>query len=596
MSEVKENTVVKSECRRSHHLKAGFNNEDSLLMSIRDTMSNGEIKKYIKIVENYERPFYVTRKAKRNHKQKRSVVPIGDVQKFLCTDSALPKVVPKKLGFPYNTRDFWSAKDSPHLYGTDQSAEFLSKLEYNKDVEKDMYEYATTDIESDVMDRFEHKVLMQSVAMDKKVYLAVQDKFLGRIENPKDVLQKCIDDNLSEYIEEGLKIEFSITDPLSVMTTCFDKLHKWKPDIVGIWNINYDIPFIEKALDKLGSSMREVVSDPSLPNELKRYNYVEGPSEIFDKNNNSTRLAFHQRWHVTYSTSYFELIDAMCVFSELRSQDAKRPSYGLDAILKEFLDLRKLTFKHIEDAEQLQQFVEKDKKLTRLIGSLEEFRSKLYVKTDINYEVKHGLKGLEHHMMMQDKYPIEYCVYNIFDSYSMVLFEEAVQDMKIKLLIFMGDTPIRDLKRRAKRLSDTVHLYAAKHDMVAGSSYGRFPDIETLDLEGWIITANAYMRRDGGTRCLRTNTHHVTNIYCNSLDVDLTSSYPEIYRATRHSRSTTISTVSAIDGKHVTLKMRRHMVNVVHGSVNAMDVNHHLYNKPSAPDVLNRVKELLEAA
>lgn len=83
----------------------------------------------------------------------------------------------------------------------------------------------------------------------------------------------------------------------------------------------------------------------------------------------------------------------MCFFKINRVREQNRPSYSLDSILNDELDLEKLKFKEAE-----------------------------------------GYEGLELHQLMQSKYKLEYGIYNVFDCIALELLDEKTGDLSKAVL------------------------------------------------------------------------------------------------------------------------------------------------------------------
>jgi len=591
---------TKLEWRKVQHLYKNYQRPDTLLVSTVNPETN---EKKIEVIENYQRPFWVTKPPYQNHKHKKSLEKLSKLSLKTCSQSDLSNRAVKALPFPYNTQDFYRAKDCPYLYGTDQHVEFIAKYNHMGRVCKPgRYDYAALDIETDVLKIYGGAPIIMSVATDGKIHQSVLKDFVKDIPDAVEKIKAGFFEKYPDLKDVELVIE--LVDGPGVLTNPIKALHQWKPDIVGIWNINYDMPKILDFMERYGINPADVFSDPALPKELRHFEYVEGPKEFVMRGDGYSKpkvknLGPHERWHKCVTTAFFDFMDAMAVFSEVRSQDAKRQSFRLDAILLEFLKEGKAEFEHVTKYLKLGS-AKFNKAYEDAVKKLNEWHSKLHERSKLNYTAEMRVSGLEEHKIMQRKFRIEYCVYNLRDTYSMIELENVIKDFKLKLPVFMGNTPFKYLPKRVKRLNDMTYDYALGKDSAIGTAYSNYPRWEILPLSDWIVTAEAYRRENHGTRCLAKYTtiegkqrEHITGIYCNLLEVDLTSSYPRCFEATRASRGTTVTSVANVGGTLLTTKRRHAMINTLHGSVNAMDIAVNLMNKPKALDVLNKVEELL---
>jgi len=164
------------------------------------------------------------------------------------------------------------------------------------------------------------------------------------------------------------------------------------PDFVAFWNMNYDIPIMEKALHEVGISPESVFNDPSVPYKYRRYKHV--PGEAIKRTATGKSMSKHpaELWPVVHNMASFYLIDAMCVFKQVRVTEGNRNSYSLDNILKEELDLGKLKF------------------------------------SKADHET-----GLGWHVLMQSKYKLEYLIYNIFDCMSIEILDSKTKDLAMTI-------------------------------------------------------------------------------------------------------------------------------------------------------------------
>jgi len=90
---------------------------------------------------------------------------------------------------------------------------------------------------------------------------------------------------------------------------------------------------------------------------------------------------------------------------------------------------------------------------------------------------------------MQEKYPLEYTVYNMFDCISMEILDEITNDLSISLPMFTGCSDFADFKSQPKRTSDKLHYFCLRNKRVVGSvSQEMATDMDdlTVGLGDWI--------------------------------------------------------------------------------------------------------------
>jgi hypothetical protein len=95
--------------------------------------SDGTIKPNLRIVENFLRPFWITKQHKQNHKDKKESEELENLNMYKSTQSDLAKSIATRLGPRFvGVNDMRTVLSSPYLYGTGASTESLIKAAYQK--------------------------------------------------------------------------------------------------------------------------------------------------------------------------------------------------------------------------------------------------------------------------------------------------------------------------------------------------------------------------------------------------------------------------------------------------------------------------------
>jgi DNA polymerase elongation subunit (family B) len=575
----KEDKVVSNEIRKVVWIKATDEIPDTHVLSICVIHESGREDRYMTAIRDYKRPFWVTLPGYRDHEQKRVTAKKEECQEYLCTQSELPTVVKRAL--PYGSGyNMYTLRDSPYLYGVDQESEFLLRHNHNiqhKSEKTYQLRYGSYDIETGIIQGpLKNKILCASAAVEDTVYISILEEFVAGIPDYKQKLIECVQTQLSEDVAAGLEVIWDFTDEKGVIRNPIKFLHQQKPDIVGVWGLGYDIPTIVKRMDELGVDPKEVMSDPSVPEVLRKFEYIPGPVQTISKSGKYTSLAPHKRWNTVRSTAYFEWMDDMCTFSEIRSQESEIPSMKLDAILTEFLGRGKLDFSYINDSIK----VELSEEAKAWYAKAVKLRKKIGGHPDDSTLVVDTLGGVGWHVNMQTNHPIEYCTYNIFDTYSKILLNRKIKDMSLTLPVFMKNSSPTLLPKRVKRLTHRLYLYSMDRGLVPGTAYTNYPDEDILGLDDWIVTADAYKILDGGCKCLKYNPNKRTGIYTNLSEVDLKSAYPMTFMATGASKSTNVTELCDIGGRKDGI-LKAELVSNMHGGVNAVSFMREVCELPS---------------
>ena len=526
---------------------------------------DGSIEKKIRLIKDYQRPFYITEKQYRIHNDKKERENLDKLAKYVCTQSNLKNTLAKVLNKPYSNESINQLSASPYVYGVDISSTTHIKAEYIKRFPdcRSPYSVAYFDTETDVIIGHQN-VIISSIVFENKIALAVDIKFIKDIANPIIAITNKFNFYLKEYIEKyDLKLEvFIVENAYEAIKACIDKAHEWKPDFLAIWNLDFDINKIIKACDEAKIDPKHVFSDPSLHNDLKFFKYKQGKKKKVTASGKVQPIPPSSQWHVVECPASFFIVDAMCVYRLIRLAKQEKQRYDLDSILNDELTLGKLSFK------------EADK-----------------------------YKKLEKHIFMQKNYKLEYIVYNIFDSFSMQLLDNKTMDLKYTMPVYAGLTDFANFKSQPKRISDALYFYLLETDQTVLGSTGKAPQynkyvddlnkededepdikLDILSLKGWIVTLKAMMLDNDGLNCIKENKHMRSNIRGISADTDCTSSYPSDIIVANVSKETTKREIITIEGIDESV-FRLQNINCLGGSVNAVQYCTTMFNFPQPEDV-----------
>ena len=309
---------------------------------------------YLRVIKDPTRSFYITKTQYRDHTYKKEFEDINKLEEFKCKDSELRERLANALGCGYRRyvglRDLCS---SPYVYGADIDTETLIKQAYLKIQPEGKSAKITVgafDIETEVYGEgrinvitFIHEREIYTVALKEscKIYSASDDILdidvnvrprQATYEECLSVVNGVIGEELTKH---GFTLHLELVDSeLELLQTIFKHIHECKTDIVGIWNILFDIPKILERLKVLGVDPREIFCPPNLP---KRYCVCEFKEDI---NPNAEHMV--DKWHWLSCTGYTQFIDSMCLYGRLRKVDGKDISYSLDYISNKELGQGKL--------------------------------------------------------------------------------------------------------------------------------------------------------------------------------------------------------------------------------------------------------------
>lgn len=423
---------IARECRFVVHIPSrSSDTHDVHLIKEQVHYDDGSIVPNIRFIKDYKRPYWVTKPAYRVHVQRKEW---ENLDKLMCkqvTQSNLIYDAARLLNVPFvkNPRELFA---NPYLYGADIESSTFIKRDYSVKYPGVVTPstVSTLDIETDVLSE-EKDIILCTVTFKNHIYTVINKPFVDRIGNFTERLNTKIKEYIGEYVDKAnLDIVVEVAeDPVELIKKTFDKLHEWKPDVLAIWNINFDIPYILKQLEKYKADPKMYLCDPIVPYQYRICRYKEGPTKKVTASGQQKPLNPALQWHTLELTASFYVLDAMCVYKRLRMAKQEEPSYALNAILDKELGIRKLSF---TEAEQY--------------------------------------SGLKWHQVMQQDFKLEYIVYNIFDAYSMQELENKTKDLSFSMPSLASNTPFAKFSSQPKLIADAFFFFLLEKGKVLGTA------------------------------------------------------------------------------------------------------------------------------
>jgi hypothetical protein len=411
---------------------------------------NGVTAPNLRSVIDYKRNFFITKKGMQNHKDKKEWEHIENLNEFKSTQSDLTRSVAAALGTPWFKGNLKKLQASPYVYGTDISSTAMIKQSYaDKWTKRTKYSVAVFDTETDVV-HGTGEIVMATVSYKTRLITVIQRKFLTGQSNAVQRIRDIANVILEKYIKErNIQIEIAVVDKeIDIVKLTMAKAHEWMPDFLAVWNIEFDMDKIISACERANVNIADILNDPKVPARYRTFNFKKGPAKKTTASGLTMSIPPAARWHSVTSPASFTWIDAMCTYKHVRTGEPEEPSYALDSILQLKAGITKLKF------EQTKEYT-----------------------------------GLMWHQVMQEKYPLEYVVYNMFDCISMEVLDEITNDLSLSLPTFTGCSDFSDFKSQPKRTSDKLHYFCLNNDRVVGSVSSEMTtelDSLTPELSGWI--------------------------------------------------------------------------------------------------------------
>jgi len=558
--------ILKREVRFSWHLPRNDYREDLHYIREDITYKDNTVEAKTTLLTDFKRPVYVTKKSFQNHTQKKEFEDIDKLNKQLTSQSDINKTVASMLEAPHISNNPDAIKSSPFVYGYDiSSTSFikLSSLNRNNFIQS-THSVAAFDIETNPDT---DEILMATIAFKGRTYTGVLKKFLKGIADPQSRLEAAKAKFLSNYKDAETKLGI-FENEIDMLKSVFKVANEWKPVFLAIWNMDFDVSKILACLDRCNVNPVDVICDTTIPRKYRYFRYKQGLKKKVTASGLVKPINPSLQWHTVVSTTPFYFIDAMCVYRQLRMAEQEQSSYSLDAILRLELKSQKLKFKEAEK-----------------------------------------YKGVKEHIFLQENYPIEYIVYNLYDCLGMLELDQHTKDISNSLPSFAGITDFQKFNSQVRKVSDAVFLFGLEKRRILGTpgrvSSNKPPDTldevdlneelddtdenevskyKTLNLKGWIQLLPQNLLLADGLRCLEEYPEAVTNIRGISCDLDASSAYPSALLCANVSRETCVNELISIEG--ISEKVFRDQnLSICIGSANMLDYMTVMFNLPSIDQI-----------
>lgn len=554
--------VIGHECKHALYFTANDGSpNDCLVVKEWIHYADGTKEPNMRFVRNYERPFWVTRKELRKHNDKKEWEYKSRLQEFKSTQIKLVQAVGRALERPGLSGNLRMVARSPYVYGFDVTTPVLIKHSYMEKwpaLKDNLNTVAVLDIETDMVLPTNHpdhgKMIMGSVTMKDKARIVVLESYIKGIHDWEAKLQEKFRHYLGEYQEKrGIKLEIvSAKTPGEAAFKLVQCAHEWKPDILTIWNMDFDIPKLCKVLEEEGYDLAEVWSDPATPKQFKYFKYIQGAAQKVTQSGKVLPLHPAERWHVVECPASFYVLDAMCVYLKIRIAKGKEASYSLDYILQKHLGIRKLKF-----------------------------------------EEANGYVGGKWHTFMQTNYKLEYCVYNLFDCISTEMLDEVTTDLCRMVSLLCGHSEYHRFPSQPRRTCDDLHFFCLERGLVAATTSDKMQDDldqHVVSINDWIVTLPSYLVTDDGIQAIEELPNVRTQMRAHVADLDVEGTYPNVEIIANISKETTARELSKIEG--IDEQVQRSVgINLSGGFVNAVEICVGLYKAPTMDELLAKFKE-----
>jgi hypothetical protein len=558
--------IVKKEIRFAIHIPRTDFREDMHYVKQQITYADGSTEPQTFLTKDFKRPIWVTQQAFRNHKEKKEFEEVDRLMRQDVIQSDINKAVAGLLGSPWMASKPDEIKNSPYVYGYDITSTSLIKYTSLKrnDFVQSNYKVSAFDIETDIATR---EVIIATICFGNRIHSSVLSRFVKNVSN----LDKRVHDAVDYYIPKYKDFDITVRtfdNEVDLLTDVFEVANEWGPDFLAIWNMDFDIPRILERLKEKNVNPVDVICDKSVPRKYRICRYKQGIKKKVTASGVVKPINPSLQWHTLTSTSKFYVIDAMCVYRQLRMAKQEEPSYALDAILKK-----------------------------------EEIGGKLKFKEADAYS------GEKWHIFMQENYPVEYIVYNFYDCLGMLELDEKIKDLKSSLPSFAAITDFAKFNSNPKKIVDALFLFGLERNRVIGTvpkqakpeeeleadSIETDDDEEeddeydvkkynTLDLKGWIQLLPQNLLLAEGLKCLEEYPDVVTNMRGVVCDQDATAAYPSCTQVGNVSKETCVNEIIKIEGVREDT-FREMNLSICLGNANMLEYFHVMFGMPNMLEI-----------
>ena len=571
------NKDYKDEYKFSYHLPKTDNRRDCHITKVVRHHSDGRREHRLETIVDFERPFWVTKKIYRNHKQPKECEHVDKLKRVTCTQSELPYKIFQEEGMRRFNKtqlyDVYKAPFAPYVYGASVNSEVFINLSY-----KDKCDIITPmlvgvlDIENDVDTGEITLISFTRLDYDNNITsnVFINDNFL---EKPIHELRNKVIANLRQSLPEeiagiqmaNVNLEVTKTDnELSLILQTFELVHTTDIDILTGWNFLYDVEMISNALYRNhGIDPADVFSHPSIPNEFKHFEIKKAAETRTTQAGEVKNVPFEERWHIMKSSAKFYMIDNMAAFVHLRKQDTKlHGGFGLNNVLDKLIGFGKL-------------------------------------KQD-EYE---NLTSMAWHRTVAKEKPIDYISYNIYDTLGETILETRTNDLSISLPLLCGVSPLNNFKSGPSLIYNDMFVFYAKDDLIVGNLRNIKTMPKTLGRTDWVVTVNLWKAddtfatniaiEDTGQDGADTLINHLrgvgynipnkilkSKVYADTLDLDKEAAYPTGAYVLNISSDTVTYELLSVEGIDRSIFMRAN-ISLISGVISAHNYVTTMHNMPT---------------
>lgn len=554
MVNIDKNDRLHTECRFVFHKPVCREHLDDIHI-VKELITTKDGKKIpnLRVVKNFKRPFWITKKHFQRHKQKKESEDLDKLNRYGSTQSDLYASIATRLGLVLRGPKLRKVVDSPYVYGTDVHSKTIIKKLY-----MDKFEGQTTPLEVCVLDIEEDtekkEVIVISITIEGNTFTVIKNDF---IKNKHD-LDKRLKEAYKKYtpdtdLTKFMKLEHKLCNTeMEMVRAIFKKAHEWKPDIMEVWNIKYDVPRIVLICDESGVDPKHIFSDPYIPKEYRYFKWKEGLTKKVTESGKESPINPEEQWHFVDSPATFQWIDGMSLHRFVRAGGKAVPGgYSLDNMLNKELG--------------------------------EEFKK---IKFKDNPKVA-NLKGIDWHKYMVKHYPELYVTYNQYDTTGPLQLDKKIKDICVSLPLLSNVSDFSIFNSGPKRIVDALHFFYLSNGKVLSAKPSRVVSDKILGLDGWIVTQPSERVKENGIDVIKEG-EILNNIRAMTSDNDQVSGYPSNTIAANISRDTTSRELISVQGV-LKDEFKKQNMNLLFGKINTIEYCNTMFKFPNTMDLMDSI-------
>ena len=521
------------------------------------TVIDGKEHDDIRIIKDFKRPFWVTKPIYQKYTDKKESEDLNKVDMFKATQSLLYREVAKRLGSRYiGVSDPRLIKESPYVYGLDIDSRTFLKHMYDKRLTEPSMGYRVGFFDIEV-DTIKNDIIIISLITKDKLTVAILNSFVDGTDRNKERINNLYNKYIPEDngdIKHKVDVELKFFhSEVEMIRYIFQSANYANIDILAAWNVKYDITEILDKLEEYDVDPADIFHYDKIPEKYKFFNFKEGRAKKITEAGREMSYSPEEIWHNIKCTANYTILDAMASHRYIRVGGATIPGgYSLDNILKAEGITGKLKFNDGEDVK---------------------------------------FKGLEWHIHMVKNKPLEYIIYNMWDTMSLMAMEMKTTDLSSSLPLLSGISHFDIFNSGPRRIVDAMFFFYLEHKKVMGVKAYSDTNDKILGLDNWVITLKSHLVTENKNRYITVDgktVDIVSNIRRNVCDADMSAAYPSSTIAANVSQETTHKEIVKI-GEFNKEEFKSQNMDLMYGPTNAVEYCSTMFDMPGVFEILREV-------